>query len=181
MNITDILVPLYKANRISNQKLYELFSKLPPLKFHELTGSELGSLASLVDHCLKVDLSWIGRIQAIAVHSAKAQAVLDEVKPEPRGTMDFSTVDEWWTKRRKADAFYEELSKNLSAEDSERVLTFAGKDGVERTMKLGIGLIYLSDHNTHHRGAIAQALDVFNIKNSPFVLNPVLTNPQYEG
>jgi uncharacterized damage-inducible protein DinB len=130
-------------NRWMNEKLYAVCAGLSDEERKRDLGAFFRSIHGTLNHLLLVDRLWLGRVtgQPFAIESLDQEL-----------HADFTTLA---TERAKTDA---EIDALVAALKSDRLaepvhyISFVKKQPV--TLPLGLILVHLFHHQTHHRGQI---------------------------
>ena len=134
-------------NRWANRELYAQVAKLPAEVYASAQGLFFSSVHDTLNHLLLVDILWRCRIQA-AAHPVVA---LDQ-----QLHADFAALS---AARREEDAHLIELVNGLDAAGVNRSVRFTRLDGKgEQQLTVGVILMTLFNHQTHHRGQVHAVL-----------------------
>lgn len=139
----NMLTLMADHNRWMDERLYGVCSRMPDAERKRDLGAFFRSIHGTFNHLLLVDRLWLGRI-------VNAPFTIQSLDQELYA--DFVTLER---ERAKTDA---EISAVIAALEparlAERVtyVSFVKKTSV--TLPLGLILIHLFHHQTHHRGQI---------------------------
>jgi len=162
----QILSLMAEYNGVANGQLYALLEKSDPEVLTRESGSYYGNILGLANHILVADLDWLrsyrdGNLDIPVLRSP----VLDFEHPGWRKNL-YHNFDELKTHRETTDALFVKFVGATPAElfDGPIEVTRGRRN---RTIVFPFGkiLMHLFNHQTHHRGAIAQILDQNDIEN----------------
>jgi uncharacterized damage-inducible protein DinB len=142
---------------------HELFQILEPLTTEDLCqdqGSYYKSIMGLLNHILVSDYNWLLRF---AQHGFCQAPSLVEVEGVFPGELAYEELEGWYKAREYLDTHYQQISINLSPEDWEEDFEYSNSQGAIIVQPLGLLLLHLFNHQTHHRGQISQILDAKGI------------------
>ena len=147
-------------NRQVNEAVAELLIEYPVLTLEPKT-TYYGSILDLLSHIAHSDRSWLERLDA--------QALAGTHLPQPRSFSDsgaeFADFDIWRSHRDSLDRFMEGYCEALTETELAREVTYRNSKGVEYRQPLWQLLLHMFNHETHHRGQIAQVLDERGVAN----------------
>lgn len=147
MDATNMLRLMAEHNRWMNRKLYAVCAQLPEAERTRDLGAFFRSVHGTLNHLLLVDRLWLGRLR----HTPFRVDSLDQALYH-----DFAELDR---ERDATDAalqdFVARLDQSRLAEPVHYVSLLARKPV---TLPLGLILMHLSHHQTHHRGQVTALL-----------------------
>lgn len=150
-------------NRRVNAEIAKLLTPREALSLEEGT-TYYGSLLDLLSHVVLSDITWLRRTNAAANTAATGSEPLD-VSFSSLADRPFSDLPAWKTYRGDLDRFIESHVGGLSSTQLEETITYANTRGVEFSQRRWEILLHMFNHQTHHRGQIAQVLDDRGIEN----------------
>ncbi len=157
--LTDVIRTLSRYNRQVNEKIAELLARRDDLLHRKTTY--FGTLLDLLAHIVIADVTWLRRIGATTTHGNPVPDIsFRTLRDNP-----FDTFDSWVQYRRRLDEFLMEYARSLDDEALRRHITYRTSRGDEYTQPLWQILLHLFNHQTHHRGQMAQVLDDHGVDN----------------
>lgn len=134
---------LANHNRWMNENLYATCSSIPDESRKRDLAAFFRSIHGTLNHLLLVDRLWLGRIRNAPYHIESLDQELYD---------DFETLK---CERSKTDDEISGFIAKLSPESLSREITYSSflKRG-SVTLPLGLILIHIFHHQTHHRGQI---------------------------
>lgn len=161
----EYLALLAKYNAHVNRQLYAIAAKLTAEQRSKEVGSFFKSLLGLLNHIYSADLGWLVRLnEKLGPFAALDAPELKDTLPE-RGAMMFGEFATLETKRAALDAVIERFVAAFPESDLKKSFSFTLRNGQQRTLVVWQALAHLFNHETHHRGAVAQILDEFGVEN----------------
>ncbi|MFC3616363.1 DinB family protein [Lutimaribacter marinistellae] len=136
-------------NRWQNGQLTECFLSLPDVELRRERGAYFGSILGTANHLLWGDLMWMSRFDG---------------GDKPAGGITGSEalcadLVDWQSARKDMDARIVAWADGLSDERLAGTLTwFSGAAGHEVTKPLGMLVVHMYNHQTHHHGQIHKML-----------------------
>ena len=151
---------LAEYNRKANEAMYAILSSLSDEQRSAEIGSYYRSIAGTVRHILSSDLIWLTRISAAFPALAAVRFNSDELSPAEN--IGFSALRD---RRARVDAVFEGLAREVTEDLVQRDLVYIDKRGNERRYIFWQALLHMFNHQTHHRGAVSEALDRLKVEN----------------
>lgn len=150
-------------NRQANDAMFKILSSLTEEQRTGDTGSYYGSIDGVVRHILQADLTWLMRIAAaFPALTSLAPARFNSDELSPAGTVDFAGLRE---RRSRVDEVIESFVAEITEELVKTDLVYTDSRGNERRYIFWHALLHIFNHQTHHRGAVAEALDRMKVQN----------------
>lgn len=150
-------------NSKANAAMYQILVELSDKERKKEVGSYYHSLDGIIRHLYQSDLIWLTRISAgFPGLSASVTETIDRPDIELHENDDFSAL---WGKRKRADAILEKVTGEISSEQMTGELVYVDKRGNERRYILWQTLAHIFNHQTHHRGMVAEILDQMKVAN----------------
>jgi uncharacterized damage-inducible protein DinB len=147
-------------NRQVNGAVAELLRDYRALVLEPKT-TYYGSILDLLSHIAHSDRSWLERLEA--------QALVGSRMPQPHSNSgsgaQFTDFEAWRSHRDSLDRFMESYCVALTETELAREVTYRNTKGVEYCQPLWQLLLHMFNHETHHRGQIAQVLDERGVAN----------------
>lgn len=161
----QLFVVLARYNVHANTKMFEILEKTPDDLRTKDSGSHFDSILGVLNHTLMADLGWLNGYRRSDLELAALDTpVLDFDHPGP-GNPLYATLPELWERRKQVDAVFSALAEEVTEEQLAGNVTLSRPGGASRTFVFGEALLHLFNHQTHHRGAVAQMLDGAGIEN----------------
>lgn len=135
----------------ANQRLYDACGQLSEEEFVAARPSFFGSIMATLNHALVGDILWMGRLTGDASHGI---AALDHILHR-----DFATLA---AERRRMDEVVLAHCASLEG-DLDRPFAYATIKGTPTTTPLGLTLLHLFNHGTHHRGQVHDMLSATTV------------------
>lgn len=171
----QILSLMAEYNGVANSKLYALLEESDPEALTRESGSYYGNILGLTNHILVADLYWLrsfrdGNLDLPVLHSP----VLDIEHPGWKVNL-YHNLDELKTHRETTDDLFVEFVGSTPEELFDGPIEVTrGRRNRTTAFPFGKILMHVFNHQTHHRGAIAQILDRSAIENDYSNITPLL-------
>lgn len=147
MNALPLLRVQARYNRWANQRLYRVCAELDEAERRRDRGAFFHSIHGTLNHLLLVDRLWLGRATG---------------RPFPVRALDQELCADYGQlkdERDRTDAELIDLVDGLAAERLGAIIHYRSLlTGQPRSLPLGLLLIHLSHHQTHHRGQLTALL-----------------------
>lgn len=143
MNSTAMLKQMADYSHWMNQRLYTVCAGMKDEERKCDLNTFFRSIHGTLNHILLVDRLWFARIhnETIAIPSFDQELFAD-----------FRDLD---AARKSTDDDITSLIKSLKAQDFDRVISYTSLvSKTETTLPLGIVMLHLFMHQTHHRGQV---------------------------
>ena len=156
----ETFVTLALYNREVNRVMHSLLADNEAL-CTEAGTTWFGSVTDLLTHVASGDIGWIRRLwytdtPAPRALSKRITALIEQKNP---------SVSDWATIRTEVDAVIDGFCENLSSDALEEVVRLSRSNGDEYSLPRWQCLLGMFNHQTHHRGQLAQVLDERGIEN----------------
>jgi len=155
-----------RYNTVAMQRLYDLLSGVPADLLLKEKGSFFGSIMGILNHLLSSDLNWFKRFHE-GFPELKSLSSFDLSQNVIPGTKRLLYTElaplrlRHETTTRAYSALIDEADEDFFA----REFSYVNMKGDKNVAVVGHVLFHLFNHQTHHRGAIAQILDEEGIEN----------------
>jgi len=161
----ELLKLMARYNQVTNKALYELLESQDSTLIAEDSKSYFKSVLGLLNHILVTDLAWLiafrdGNLDFPVLNSP----VLDFKNPG-WGKNLYESLPELWEHRQRIDGLLIQFIELTRSELLEGDIDLPNPRGGSHTFPFGKILMHLFNHQTHHRGAIAQILDARGVEN----------------
>ncbi len=154
---------LAQYNRRANEAMYALLASLPQESWHREVGSFYRSISGVAHHIYQADLLWLKRIGAGFPGLKAPASVHGEEKPRAdEGAPELAPLRD---RRVRLDSVFQKLAGELTEEVLQRELSYTDTRGRKRRYILWQALVHIFNHQTHHRGQIAEILDQMKVAN----------------
>lgn len=166
-------------NLKANTAMYSIVGALPEEKRGRDVGSYFHSIEGILNHIYDADLEWLKRIRAGFPQLASLHdAALDvEIKTfVERVFPDFPSLEKG---RRHLDELFVRFADELTEATLEHVLEYRNSKGEPQRFLLWAALIHVFNHQTHHRGQIAEVLDEMEVANDYSNVNRYIGAPPH--
>ena len=171
---------LARYNRLANNDMIDILETLPFEKVSEEVGSYFKSIFGILNHLCNSDIAWLQRIRkSVPGLTALENPELDITVPWPDGWL-VTTLDEYRSKRARLDKIFLDLSNELSDEALDAVIDYTNFRGLRQRYRFWQALMHIFNHQTHHRGQIAEILDQFGVTNDFSNITRSLEQPPVE-
>jgi uncharacterized damage-inducible protein DinB len=156
---------LSRYNTLANNEMFGVLAGLPEERLHEEVGSYFKSIMGVLNHLLMGDYAWLQRIRDCfpAFVSLKTPAI--DVKIDWTADKHIATLSELRAKRTVLDSVFTELTAELDERALAAVIDYVNFSGKRTRYVCWQALMHIFNHQTHHRGQIAEILDQFGVKN----------------
>lgn len=170
--MTDTVRLLARYNAHANAEMNKILAPLPPEEWSKDRGGFFPSFAKLLGHIYDADLTWMIRFTGLRRFQAIHGGPFD-FPPAP-GEAPFGAFAEYREKRGLLDAALVAFAAELTEADLTADLSYRNRQGEDVTKSFGGLVLHLFNHQTHHRGMVALALDQMGVPNDFSNLNAVL-------
>lgn len=160
-----LFVLLADYNAHANRELLAILAKAPPELLARAAGSYFETILGILNHLLVTDLAWLNSYRGSdRKFRALESAALDFQHPGWKKPL-YDNLEALKARREAVDAALQAFAVELSDEMLAEQIVLADHRGQKHSFVLGEVLLHLFNHQTHHRGAIAQALDAAGVAN----------------
>lgn len=147
----ETLQTMARYNAWANRRLYEACSRLPEDAIARPCPSFFGSILATLNHALVGDMLWMGRFTGDESHGIKG---LDQILHADFGRLGRA--------REEMDVrivtFFEAPLGDLEALFAYRIIA-----GQETATPLGLTMLHMFNHATHHRGQVHDMLSATDV------------------
>ncbi len=163
MKETFLLLADYNAK--TNREMLEVLDKVPAGKLTEKNGLFFESIAGTLNHLLQADVLWLERFAANVPELADVASKLPAVKPkDPKGPA-FADLPAFSKTRAAADEAIGEAMRLFPEGRYGSTLVYRNIKGEEQKKIAWQAVLHFFNHQTHHRGQVAAALDQIGVQN----------------
>ncbi len=161
VSASNPITVMARYNRAANAAFLELLKANPHVVDAE-RNDWFGSVLKLLTHVLLSDTVWLRRTGA------------REEPQDPLLGLSFSSVHDpvfadfaaYGAHRAKLDDYIVDRCEGLSPEDLDKAVEYANSGGTAFRQPRGLLLMHMFNHQTHHRGQVAEILDQEGIENN---------------
>jgi uncharacterized damage-inducible protein DinB len=151
-------------NAQANRRMYQIIRNTPEYLLTKDNGSYFDNLLGLLNHHLWADIGWLKGYRDSDVQlEALQNPVLDIGLPGWKANIT-DDLDELWEIRQEVDKLFLKFTREVSEEALLGAITLTRRDKKMRFIFHEV-LMHLFNHQTHHRGSIALALDQEGVEN----------------
>lgn len=143
---------LARYNQWMNHKLYGAAAGLPPGELAAPRGAFFGSLLATLNHIAVADTIWLKRI---AAHPQFAAALAPMAALPAPAALDQPLCDSFealHAQRAWLDQVLLDWTASLADADLDAVISYRRMNGESNARQLGLLLLHVFNHQTHHRG-----------------------------
>jgi uncharacterized damage-inducible protein DinB len=155
----SLITTLAWYNRLANDVMAVLLLEHPAI-ISEPDTTYFGSVLALLNHITLSDIVWLRRFSA----GIERDRSLHIEFRGPRDTV-FSTFERWREHRGRLDRYIESFCARCTGATLSDEITYRNSAGTEYRHPLWQPLLHMFNHETHHRGQVAQVLDDRGIEN----------------
>jgi len=145
--------------------MLEVLDKLPAGKLTEKNGLFFESIAGTLNHLLQADVLWLERFAANFPELGGVASKLPAVKPKDPKAISFADLPAFRKARAAVDEAIEEAMKLFPEGKYGSTLVYRNIRGEEQKKIAWQAVLHFFNHQTHHRGQVAAALDQFGVEN----------------
>ena len=156
-----------RCNKAVNDAMLEVLERAEPGTFRHDVGGYYPSVGAILEHVYKADLNWLTDFRTArpfkSLTREGASALLDNL-PD-RDLLLFPSLDSFAPARKALDEVFLGFTEELSDTDLGLVLHRRNRKGELTEKILWKALIHVFNHQTHHRGMVAEVLDQLGVEN----------------
>jgi uncharacterized damage-inducible protein DinB len=157
--MTPALYPLLADyNRWMNGRVYDAAASLSSEALFQDRHAFFGSLFDTLNHIAVADVLWLHRLVRLPGQAALRERVAAYPVPvslRQRLAPDLASLR---ALRTALDALIVEMAGRLTDADAATTLQYRTTDGREQTKTVGLVLMHVFNHQTHHRGQASTLL-----------------------
>lgn len=149
---------LAEYNRWMNERLYDAAGKLTSEQVFEDRGAFFGSLFDTLNHIAVADLIWLHRLAPMPA-LAELKGLMAGL-PQPKSLRErvAHSLPELAALRTTIDTIITRLATSLDAQALAQTLPYTNMAGQPHAKTLGLLLMHVFNHQTHHRGQASTLL-----------------------
>ena len=154
---------LVRYNKGVNQQMDNTIKTLSEDEWDKQFSGYFKSIHELCSHIFFWDYTWLYRFKT--VNSFKSLSDVYFNKDYNSMEILFKNIDEYLRKRPELDNIFINFITEITADDLNKEFTWKNTKGIEIKKKIGIMLMHLFNHETHHRGMISLYLELIGKEN----------------
>jgi len=152
-------------NHEANNAMFSIIEGLPEETRKRNVRSYYHSIDGIINHIYNSDLLWLVRIKARFPHFASLDASVLDKTPENLHASLFPDFGALRSGRTVLDGIFIQLSAEVDEGVLQKVLDYHNTRGEAKRYILWETMIHIFNHQTHHRGQIAEILDELGTTN----------------
>lgn len=161
----DLLLPIARYNQIANEQMFEILEKQDTETLTRDAGSFFNSIIGLLNHILVSDLAWLTAFHSGSLSvPALDSPILDFEHPGFKSEL-YSSLADLGKHRGEVDDLLILLVENSPESLLTEEMKVTHASGRTLSLPFGAMLMHVLNHQTHHRGAVAQILDEQKVEN----------------
>lgn len=141
---------LYDYNRWANRRMLAACQPLTPEQWDRQHGHSFGSVHGMLAHIWAAEALWLERWNG---HSPKSVFKAEDFPM-------WADISRAWSEH---EAKLSRFIEGLTDEKLEQPLPYTNTKGEAFTHPLGVLMLHLANHGTHHRGELAAMLAVLDV------------------
>lgn len=168
-------------NEAANRKMFAILGGLPPDRLTREVGSYFKTIMALLNHIYGSDVMWLQRMRSVLprLESLKsAELDVEAIWPTVDLVADFEKLR---AMRDRLDALLGRFTAELTDGDLAAVIDYTNSRGQRVRYVFWQALMHMFNHETHHRGQIAEILDEMGVENDYSNINVTLEQPPLEN
>lgn len=145
-------VLLGQYNHWMNDKLYRAAQALTAEQLAADQGAFFSSVLGTLNHIMVADIMWLKRF---ARHPGQMEVLAPVVAlPQPKALDEIlhADIETWWPARKQLDDVITQWCGGLSQWDTQQPLAYTNRKGEAYRKQLGMLIMHMFNHQTHHRG-----------------------------
>jgi len=165
-----------RYNQTANGALYKILEGRDPALITCNAKSHFKSILGLLNHILVSDLNWLTAYRNGSLDLPVLDSPVLDFKHPGWGNILYDNLSDLWEHRQGVDSLLIRFVEVTSSELFEGDIDIKNPSGKVYKFPFGKILMHLFNHQTHHRGAIAQILDENAVENDYSNLLELLLN-----
>lgn len=150
-------------NKRANIQMNDIIKNLTPEEWDRQFSSFWKSIHELCSHIFVGDYMWLNRFRSFVHVQSLSPAYFG--KTYEWGETIFENKDAYLTARKELDAIIINFVHELPNEELHKKMVWKNREGKTIENKLGIYLMHVFNHETHHRAHISMYLDMLGKEN----------------
>jgi uncharacterized damage-inducible protein DinB len=152
-----------KYNKDVNKQLNEIIQTLSEAQWDKQFPAFWKSIHELCSHIFGADYRWLNRFKYVVNSQSLPDTYFN--KNISFEELLFENINEYITKRIEMDNIIISFVNDLTENDLDKTLKYSNPDGILYENKIGVCLLHLFNHETHHRGMISLYLEMLGKEN----------------
>jgi uncharacterized damage-inducible protein DinB len=159
----DIFEAFAAYNKRANNQMNNIIKILTQEEWDKQFSSFWKSIHELCSHIFVGDYGWLSRFKSFVNSKSLSNTYFN--KTYEWGKIIFESKDEYFTKREELDDIIINFTNEISNDELNKKILW--KDWEEKIIekKLGIYLMHMFNHETHHRAQVSLYLDMLGKEN----------------
>ncbi len=157
--------------------MYSILAELPPERLTEPSGNYFKSLTALLNHIYGSDIIWLQRMRTTLPRLVSLQTKEIEIEakwPTVNLVADFGQLR---ARRQSLDDLLVSFVDELGEKELEAVIDYRNSRGQRKRYIFWQALMHVFNHQTHHRGQVAEILDELGVSNDYSNIISTLSEP----
>lgn len=165
----DYFELLAKYNKETNNKMNGIIKNLSEAEWNKEFSGFFKSIHELCSHLFITDHTWLSRFKSLNLKSLKGECFNKNYSFKE--TL-FKNIDEYITRRVELDAIMVDFINELTIDDPGKILKWTDSRETAHEKSIGVCLLHLFNHETHHRAMISLYLEMIGKENDYSNLYP---------
>ena len=157
-------------NKSVNENMNNIIKTLSENDWNKYFSGYYKSLHELCSHLFIGDYTWLDRFRTLNKFKILSENYFN--KNWSFHEILFENIPEYLIKRTELDNIILKFVDELEEDDLEKEIEWTNSKGIQFEKNLGVCLIHLSHHQTHHRGMISLYLEFIGKENDYSNLYP---------
>jgi uncharacterized damage-inducible protein DinB len=166
----EIFELLVKYNKLTNDKLNDIIKILSEEEWNKQFPGFYKSIHELCSHIFIADYIWLKRFRESSNFKILNEKYFN--RNYSFGEILFDTIDEYLRMRKELDTKLFGFIKEITDNDLTKMVKWTNSKGITSEKNIGICLMHLFSHETHHRGMVSLYLDMLGKENDYSNLYP---------
>lgn len=159
-NIFELLA---RYNKGTNQQMDSIIKTLSEEEWNKQFSGYFKSIHKLCSHIFIRDYMCLYKFRMVNNFKSLHDAYFNQ---EYSGSeILFKNINEYLTKRPELDNIFIDFINEITENDLNKTFMWKNTKGIEMDLKVGIMLMHLFNHETHHRGMISLYLEFIGKEN----------------
>ncbi|PCI82157.1 MAG: damage-inducible protein DinB [SAR86 cluster bacterium] len=154
-------------NQWMNEKLVDAAAQLSEKDLTQDRGTFFGSVLGTLNHLIVGDIVWLKRFATDPEKFRSLDSLRETAMPESLGAQLYDDLESLHSARQKLDAAIISFCDEVCDEQLVEKLDYQNFQGNNYRDQLGLLLLHLFNHQTHHRGQITTLLSQASIDVGP--------------
>jgi len=160
----ELLKLMARYNQTTNKALYAILENQDSTLITQDAKSYFDNILGLLNHILVADLDWLSAYRDGNLDFPVLDSPVLDFKHPGWGKILHDNLPDLWEHRQSTDNLLIHFIETTPSELLDGDIDLANPSGKIYTFPFGKILMHLFNHQTHHRGAIAQILDASGVE-----------------